>query len=180
MFDLSSLPVSGNVLIAAVLYAGVSVYAGQEVATRSIDKSGWHYRCERSLRSDLARQMPKASALTPKRDCESRIGRFHPELSRLCWQYGNPDLSLPAERARQQAEAAANAARRAILADAVKDVGSRCSCASALWRREALIPLGIHAGTARMITLPGIRDREAGLARALETPLCAQMGGGLS
>jgi len=171
-FDLSSLPVSGSALIGMALYAGASVLAGQEIGARMIERSGWHQNCAHAIQDHLTREERPRREMPPT-DCNALIGRFHPELQMLCWEFGNPDLGGPAAEARRQAERARERLAEERRQRAWENAGSRCTCAANDYLQSKLLPLGLYAGTARFVSVPAVEDQHGTLVRALNGPVCA-------
>lgn len=185
MFDLSTFPVSGGLLIGGALYAVASLGAGQVVGARTIAMSGWIEDCESEVAQFFENEIitrQEEEALVPDTDCGSVVGKWHPTLSQLCWELGNPDLGnlggVDAKVAREAEQRARDLERRQ-LEDAAKGAGSQCGCAAAVYRRENMIGLAVYAGTARLVTLPHVENMESGLQAALGEPICANYTGGL-
>ncbi|WP_143025706.1 hypothetical protein [Paracoccus isoporae] len=166
--DTSSLPISGGGLLALALYAGASLWAGQLVGQREIERSGWVEACDAGLRAELADQLASRSA-RPDARCSSVIGRWHPDLARLCQQVGNPDLAGAARRAEQHARELEN--RR--LSRAAAGARGRCQCAKDVYLQERLIALGLYAGSARLVSLAPVSGMEGELRRNLSGPYCS-------
>jgi len=173
-FDTSNLPISGGVILAATLYAGVSFFGtGQVIATRTIENSAWGAMCQSALRAEISTRREPATII-PRTDCNSLLGGLMPELGALCNQYGNPDFgggtaNMLREQERQRREAED---RRIDLA--ASQTGSRCDCASAVVSQNRL-DWAILAGSARLISPPAVTDNlNAELTRALNSPNCAQ------
>ncbi|MEL6919844.1 MAG: hypothetical protein AAFO77_02310 [Pseudomonadota bacterium] len=175
MIDISSLPVSGGVILGALAWAGVSTFAlGPVVADRTIQKSGWHKICPAKLMAGLERRVPKAQP-RPKITCNSVMGIFGPEARQLCAQGGDELIDLMTidplagqkEQLRQR--------KIARLQDIAAKVPSRCSCA-ALTVADDRVTWGLFAGSARM--LGGPKDLNADLITALSSPACKALGGG--
>lgn len=180
MFDFSSLPVPGSLIVGCMLYAGASVVAGQVVGARTIAKSGWVEVCETSIEASVADERARRQredALVQETDCESVVGRWHPDLNRLCWEFGNPDL-VPGAGAAREAEREARALEDRQLAQAAAGAGSQCACAAGVYRRTHLIVLALYAGSARAVSMPPISNMETGLQQALHEPLCTIYTGG--
>ena len=171
MPDPSSFPVSGSAILGLVAYAGVSLLGGQLVATRQAEQLEWQPRCEAGLQAEIAdRQRPRRAL--PQTDCSSVVGRWHPDLERLCRQYGNPDLGGPAAEAERELLRRKRAIEDRRLARAAAETGNRCACAARVYARDHLLSLGLYAGTARLISLPGVTGMESGLRQALGSPYC--------
>lgn len=181
MFDLSTLPVPGSLFIGGALYACASIIAGQVIGERTIQKSGWEVLCEHSIKDAFhaeSERKKREDALVPQTDCQSLVGRWHPDLSRLCSEVGNPDLGGPAMRGAREAERLERELEDRQMAQAASGAGSRCECAAAVYRRENMLALGLYAGSARTYTPPQVANMEAGLGEALAQPICANFTGG--
>lgn len=186
MFDLSSLPIPGTLIIGGVLYASASIMAGHLVGARTIARMDWVADCEARVQDYFKAEVDRRhqeDSLVPPTDCDSLIGRWHPDLKRLCQELGNPDASMlggyDVQVARKAEEEARQLERRQLEA-AAAGAGSQCECAAAVYAREHLIALALYAGSARMFTPPQVENMESGLHEALSTPLCANYTGGAS
>lgn len=188
MFDLSTFPVSGGLLIGGALYAVASLGAGQVVGARTIDKMAWVEDCESWIESSFQSEidtLEEEESLVPEVDCDSVIGKWHPAATRFCAdlkELGLPDFSELGgydAKAAREAEARARDLERRQLEAAAAGAGSQCSCAAAVYRREHMIGLAVYAGSARLVTLPHIENMESGLQAALSEPICANFTGGL-
>lgn len=175
--DTSSLPVSGNFLMSLLLYAGVSVMAGQGIAARMIDKSDWVALCETAIK-DQARTFTRAAPPPKKRtDCDARFGRLHRDVQQLCWLFGNPDLELPAEKAERLWEERQRKTENARLRRMANAATSTCGCAAAQYARDNLVPLAVHAGTLRFYTPAAVAHQAGALEEAKDAQPCARIGG---
>ena len=172
MIDLGRLPVDGGFLLGVALYAGASLLGGQLVAGRMVELAGWRPACEARIQASIVARTPAAERPRPT-DCAAKLGWLHPDIARLCHQFGNPDLEGPAEQARKLRRAAE--ARR--LEWEAAGAGSRCECAGLVYAREAMIPFAIYAGSARLISLPEVEAMEGGLRAALDAPACLPFAG---
>jgi hypothetical protein len=182
MPDFSTLPLPQNFILAVLLYSGASFIAGQFVGDRTIDKSGWIARCETAIKESVQSQIAtkrEDEALVPDTDCQSLIGRWHPDLNRLCGEFGNPDFGGFDARVAREAERRARELEHRQLEAAAAGAGSQCECAAAVYRRENMIGLAVYAGSARLFTAPQISNMRSGLQDALGNPLCANLAGGL-
>ncbi len=106
MFDTQNLPVSGGLLIAGILYAGVSLFAtGPLIGERTIERSDWSTSCTNALESEILSEKPPAP-ITPRTDCQSLMGWLGRDFARVCDNHGNPEFKLPFQdqvRAQEQA-----------------------------------------------------------------------------
>lgn len=172
-FDTSNLPISGGVILAAVLYAGVSFFGtGQVIAKRTIETSDWGAACQSALQAEIfTRREPMT--IIPRTDCKSVLGGFMPELGVLCTQYGNPDLSGGATSRLREQERRRRAAEDRRITLAASQTGSRCDCAASVVTEDRL-NWALYAGTARLFSPPAVTDNlTSELTRALHSPHCA-------
>lgn len=173
MIDLQRLPISGGVVLAALLYAGVAWFVtGPIIGKRTVERSGWEQSCPSTLDAEIeARREPRR--IIPRTDCMTLFGGWFREVDQLCREFGNPDIGgRTTELLREQEERRIEAQERWI-AEAAARSGSRCSCAAATFVEEERVALAIHAGTARLVTPSAIERLHAGLTRSLHTPQCA-------
>lgn len=172
-FDTSNLPISGGVVLAAALYAGVSFFGtGQVIAKRTIENSDWGATCQSVLRVEIStRKEPET--LIPRTDCNSLLGRFMPELGALCNQYGNPDLSGGATSMLREQERQRRAREDRRIALAASQTGSRCDCAASVVTQDRL-NWALYAGSARLISPISVTNNlNSELTRALHSSHCA-------
>lgn len=173
--DFNSLPLSGNLVLALIVYALISVFGtGQLVGERMIEKSGWPSQCQRAVVSEL-RSNQIEPAFTPKLDCNSVFGNlFGQEGKQLCRNYGNFNLPFVDQlQAHQEKLAEANENR---LAQAASKTSSRCSCAASLTLERRRMAFGLHAGSLRLMTPAPVQNLSSELATALHSPECALKG----
>jgi hypothetical protein len=172
-FDTSNLPISGGVILAAALYAGVSfVGTGQVIAKRTIEKSDWGAMCQSALRAENFNRREPVT-IVPSTDCNSLLGGFMPELRALCNQYGNPDLSGGATGMLREQERQRRAAEDRRISLAASKTGSRCDCAASVVTQDRL-NWAILAGSGRLISPISVTDNlNSELTRALHSSHCA-------
>lgn len=170
-FNTSDLPISGGVLLAGVIYIGVSLFVtGPMVATRTIEKSDWKHVCNDGITSAIEAQRTPLKVI-PRTDCRSLLGGFMPELGNLCDQYGNPDFGgstaqVLREQERRRVEAEEN--RLAALASKSE---SACGCAASIVAQDR--GWALHAGTFRIVTPPSVKHLDSELHGALQSSHCA-------
>lgn len=174
MFDFSQLPLSGSFVLSCALYTGVSIVAGQVIAARTIERSGWEEFCETTVRGDLRAQI-QPEPVVPNTRCDALIGWVHGDVNRLCNQFGNPDLAGPGARAAREAERLIREQKNARLRRAAEGAGSLCACAGRVYARETIMGWGLYAGSARLISTPRVAGMNIGLNEALSSPFCAGM-----
>ena len=170
MIDTHSLPISGSIVIAGLLYIGASVFiTGPLVAKRTIDKSGWHTQCPLQLQAEIDNQRTPQKWL-PQTDCQTLFGWLTPEISALCQGVGNPDFGSPEVRALKQQERHRQQLESQRLTQAAAHTGTRCQCAATLVAKDTV--WAIHAGSLRLISPPEVTQLPATLTGALNTPHC--------
>lgn len=170
MFDLNSLPISGGIVVAAALWAGVSAFAlGPLVASRTIATSGWSNTCEADLRGAIATQVPKPQT-HPTISCADVLGAVGNGANQLCDQGGDllfKLLTIDPLAAQKEQLRRRDAARLTRIAELAP---SRCSCASRIVASDRL-SWGLFAGSGRLIGGPV--NLQSDLTQALHSPICA-------
>ena len=170
MIDTHSLPISGSIVIAGLLYIGASVFiTGPLVAKRTIDKSGWNTMCVSQLQAEIDTQRTPPKSL-PSTDCQTLFGWWTPEVGELCQAFGNPDFGGPEVRALKEQEQRRQQLENQRLAQAAAQTGARCYCAAAVVAKETV--WAIHAGSLRLISPPEVTQLSATLTGALNAPQC--------
>ena len=173
--DTSNLPISGGVIVAGLVYAGIVTFGlAPTVAKRTIERANWSSICTAGLQAEiLERKSPPR--LIPRTDCKSIFGSFLPELGALCTQYGNPDFGGPAtEMIRRQEQIKQEFENRRISRIAGKTT-SRCECASAIVSEKRA--WAIYSGSFRLIAPPSVSNNlNNSLMRALRSPQCSMKG----
>lgn len=175
MFDMSNLPLSGGLLGAATLYAGLSLFVtGPLIGERMVEKFGWANTCAAHVQANAEAQRAEAAPV-PRLDCGALLGSFlGRDGAKLCAAYG--PLLDPIGRAQDAAEAAKRSFDRQRLEHAAAGVANRCECASATTLENRRVALALHAGSARLITPPSIRTLRSDLMMSLASPACALKG----
>ena len=175
-FDTNALPLSGGIVIAGLLYAGVSVLVtGQVVGERTINKSNWEPQCHAALKSEIIAREP-APTFTPKFDCNSILGLFGAEGKKVCRRHGNPQFNFPMLDQLNAQKRRVQALQQKRLSFAASKIGSRCGCAMSVTLEKNRIPWAIYAGSIRTITPSAIKNVQFELETALRSPLCAMKG----
>lgn len=173
MIDLSTLPISGGLIVGGLAWAGVSAFVlGPIVSDRTILNSGWHSSCETVLRRSVAERKPERQT-RPRISCEQTVGILGPLGQDFCRNGGGNMIDLlnidplagQKEAARQR-----EIERLERIAD---QAPGRCSCAASIVAAER-VTWGLSAGSAR--TLGGPDDLQAELAEALHAPRCKRFG----
>jgi len=173
-FDTSNMPISGSVILAVVLYAGVSFFGtGQLIAKRTIETSDWGKTCQSALQAEISTRREPVTII-PRTDCNSLLGGFMPELGALCNQYGNPDLSGGTTAMLREQERQRREAEDRRIALAASQTGSKCDCAASVVTQDSL-NWALYAGSARLISPPAVTDNlNSELTRALNSSYCVQ------
>lgn len=172
--DTPTLPISGGVVLAAALYAGISFFGtGQVIAKRTIENSDWGATCQSALEVEIS-TLREPVTIIPRTDCNALLGGFMPELGALCNQYGNPDLSGGTTNMLREQERQRRAAEDRRIALAASQTGSRCDCAASVVAQDRL-NWAILAGSARLISPISVTDNlNSELTRALRSSHCTQ------
>ena len=138
MIDTHSLPISGSIVIAGLLYIGASVFiTGPLIAKRTIDKSDWNTMCVSQLQAEIDTQRTPQKWL-PQTDCQTLFGWLTPEISALCQGIGNPDFGSPEVRALKQQEQHRQQMENQRLTQAAAQTETRCHCAAAVVAKETV------------------------------------------
>ncbi|OXT01632.1 hypothetical protein B7H23_01280 [Notoacmeibacter marinus] len=171
MLDISNLPVTGGVIVGALVYGAISLSAtGPLVGERLIEKTGWQQQCQARLIRELERNQTPPD-FVPKLDCSSVFGLFGREGRQLCQTYGNFELPLFDQlNAHQQQLAEANRKR---LENSAAKTSSRCACAEAFVLEKRRTDFALHAGSLRLIEPAPVTALDHELNTALHTPACA-------
>ena len=172
-----SLPVTGGVLLAGLLYAGASLFVtGPLVGERLAAKMDWPAQCARHIRAEIEAAEPDGPVL-PRVGCQEMFGfLFGAEGARFCARHGEAFADNPINRTLDAAENTRRAAQQRRMDYAAGRAGSRCECAVTTMLENRRVPLALHAGSARLITPPSIRLLESDLVSSLNTPACAMKG----
>lgn len=169
MFDQSTLPVSGGIIVGALLYGSISVFGtGQLVGERLIEKANWSNQCQRVLIAELADSQTggwQGDAMAVP-DCSAMTSLFGLNAPELCSAVDA--LSMP-YRLREERLAAAKKRR---LDQAMANTQSRCACAAALTLEDRKIAFGVHAGSLRVVTPMSVRNLNHELQASLQSSSC--------
>ena len=169
--DGNGLPVSGGVIVAGLIYAGVSMFVtGPVVGERTIAKSGWAQQCKAVLKSEIIVQAP-APTFTPRLNCNALFGLLGDQGQAWCSMYGNRLLPFTNQLEKLQSRKRAFQQKRMSLA--ISQSKNRCDCAAALTLEQKRVPLAIYAGSIRLVTPPAIRNLKSELITSLRSPRCA-------
>jgi len=173
--DISTLPISGGIIVAGALWAGVSAFAlGPLVADRMTEVSGWNASCEAMLDNSATSQTPPPQT-RPSVGCNELMGLFGEGAGQLCGQGGDTIFNLLTIDPLAAQKEAARQRERARLDRIAKLAPSRCSCAAKLVGADR-VRWGLYAGSARLIG--GSDGLMADLTQALHSPICDFRGEG--
>lgn len=171
--DFSTLPISGGIIVAGALWAGVSAFAlGPLVADRMTEISGWSASCEAMLDNSVTSQTPQPPPRPPV-GCNELMGLFGNGADQLCGQGGDAIFNLLTIDPLVAQKEAARQRERARLDRIAELAPSRCSCAAKLVGADR-VRWGLYAGSARIIG--GSDDLLADLTHALHSPACVLHG----
>ena len=170
--DTSNLPISGGVIVASLVYAGVVTFGlSPTVAKRTIERTNWEASCKAGLLADISKRR-SPPRLIPKTDCRSIFGSFMPELGALCTKYGNPDFGGPASEMMRAQERARQEMENRRLSRIASTTTPRCACAAAIVSQKRA--WAIHTGSLRLISPPSIKaNLSTSLTMALRSPQCS-------
>ena len=182
-FEGSGLSLSSGLLIAAGLYIGGSFLAGQVIAKRQIEFSGWQGICEiETVDKDRAEQNVnrRPREIIPEKRCNEQLdglppifGDFRTVWNGVCDLAGNPDLYAEARRAEEKLQREIDEIHRKRQDIVRAGAGSQCECAANEYLLTKAVPLAVNAGSLRMISLPAVSNRDAELRKAALSPACA-------
>lgn len=175
-FETSLPQIGGGAFLAVLAYAASSLWAGQEIGERMIERSGWTPTCEAGIQADLdAERTPKHHV--PEARCSDQIGWLHPELLKFCLKLRDPDFNAGQRRAEEEYHRRKRQLEDLRIGNAAAKAGSMCACAKNVYLSEEFLSLGLYAGTVRLITPSPVEDLEQGLRQSLATPQCQALGG---
>ena len=169
--DISSLPFSPLLIVVGIGYAVIStVVTGPEIIRRENDTSDWHVTCQSEITSDIQSTRRPDQLVPQVPDIGGMICGAYPELGNLCQIIPDPSAAARA------AEARARELEAIRLARATSRIGDACSCAEQLFIEEQRLSVAAYAASGRLISAPVLKNRDAGLNRALNSPQCKQEG----
>ena len=169
--DPQSATSGGGAALALILYAAGSMFVtGPLVVARSVEKSGWVARCERSVQDEI-RSRASTQVTPPTMNCDVILGSMDPRVRELMGKFGADAACKAMDLKRQQDELAQQAQAR-LVQSALEQSGSRCACAVSHLAENKRVAIGLYAGTARLITPAAIRNLNAHLKAALHAPAC--------
>lgn len=167
--DFSTLPFSPLLVVVGLGYAVFSSeVSGPLLIDRELKNSGWHASCQSSLEADIRAWRGPEPLEVPRLDCESTFGTIYADQGKaFCDNVGNFKIPIPGLDALRDQQDRARAASNAPTA---------CDCAQDVFVSSARVSVALYAASGRLITTPALANREAGLSRALNSPLCRGEG----
>lgn len=174
MFDPNSnLPISGGLFLIGILYVVIAMFfTGPTIGSRTIEKSGFLPRCEKSLVKLAAQDVPDIQAPAPSIDCNRVMVLFAgPDARQFCdaagFLFENPVASqIEAQNQRLKTQ------YQERIRNAGANASSACECAKNV-QLEDRVPWALYAGSLRFVVPSEIKNLEAELFAALHTPTCA-------
>lgn len=173
-----TLPITGGAVLAAALYAGVSLFVtGPLIGERMVAKMDWAGQCAGNIRAEVQADQPDTSATLPRFGCNELFGLLHGDAGmRFCAKHGHVIDDNPVNRMIDKAERAKREAQQKRMDFAASRAGSRCECAVTTTLENRRVPFAIYAGTARLVTPPSIKLLSSDLTTSLNTSACAMKG----
>lgn len=170
--DVNNLPISGGVIVAGLLWIGVSAFALAPIlAERTALKIGWQEDCEQQVVQELTTlEMPTSPELSI--GCEPILGNLPHEQRQLLDMFG-VGAACDAIDATNAHKRRLLELRRERLNRAASDAGSKCSCAISHFTMSKRWDLALAAGSARLIVPGTVSNMRASLLEALSSPACA-------
>lgn len=176
--DISSFPTNPLTLACVAVYAVFSSeVSGPEIIDRELERDGWYKTCETELRADISTWRGPEPLQTPKLDCETTFGVVYGDQGKaFCDKYGNFKIPIPGMNVLEEQQRRAREAEERRIARAAAGTGSTCTCAQEVFTASERVAVALYAASARTITTTALKNRDAGLSRALRSPDCAQEG----
>lgn len=170
--ETSNLPVSGGLIIAGLLYAGLAAFVtGPVIGERTIQKSGWDKQCIIALRKENVLRNPKPD-FVPQLSCNSFFGWFGQEGQDFCNRYGDAAIPFLGQINEHQRKLSEHRQKRLSLA--ATNAMSRCNCAGSLLLEKKRSSFAIYAGSIRLVTPMVVKNLHSELRTTLHSPLCKQ------
>ncbi|MFT6658557.1 hypothetical protein [Maritalea sp.] len=173
MFDPNNLPISGGLFLVGILYVVVAMFfTGPTIGSRTIEKSGFLPRCEKSLIKLAAQDAPDLQTPAPSIDCNRVMGLFAgPEARQFCdaagFLFENPvtnQIEIQNQRLKTQ--------HQERIRNAAANASTACECAKNV-QLENRVPWALVAGSLRFVVPSEIKNLESELFEALNSPTCA-------
>lgn len=174
--DTSGLPIAGGALMAALLYAGASVFiTGPVIGERTIEKSNWASRCDGFIRAEITADEPEAPRI-PKLGCSAIFGLYGRAGQEYCRVHGHHFDNNILTQTLEAAQNAKQAARKKRMDYAASRAGSRCDCAVTMTLEKRRTDFALYAGTLRLVVPRSVKSLQSELKSALNSPECAAKG----
>ena len=171
MFDLSTLPISGGLLVAGALWAGVSGFVlAPLVVERSAAKSNWQGQCQAAVAQDIRDAAPLHN-LSPELSCDDVLGQLPPGYGDLLSFAGMDAACKALDQAKAQRQRLREL-KQARLDRAAEQAGSICSCAVAHLTQSQRWSFALYAGSATLIAPPVAKDLNTALMTSARSPSC--------
>ena len=149
--EMQSTATGGGIIIAGLLYAGVSAYGtGPLIGERMAAKMNWSKVCQAHVAARVKNAKP-APTFTPKLDCNAIMGWLGPQGQAYCRKHGH-NFRFPFANQFEQHQRKLREQRRRILNQELSRSHSRCSCALTLTLERHRTSFAIHAAGARFLT----------------------------
>lgn len=169
--DISSLPVSGGLLVAGALWAGVSAFAlGPLVAERSAAQMDFEEHCQKSVVQNIYTNSLLPS-VQPKISCNQVFGHMPSEYRQLMDAFGMGAACNTLDQMNAQKQRIEDLKQQRVQA-ATDQAGSRCSCAISHFTQTNRGSLALYAGSARLITPSSVTDLQTSLMASANSEVC--------
>lgn len=176
--DISSFPINPLAVISVAIYVAFSAkVSGPEIIDRELQRDGWYATCEAELRADIDTWHGPEPLRTPKLDCEATFGVIYGDQGKaFCDKYGNFNIPIPGLNLLEDQQRRAREAEERRIARAAANTASTCTCAQEIFTASERVAVAIYAASGRIISTSALKNREAGLSRALRSPACTREG----
>lgn len=172
-----TLPITGGALLAAALYAGVSLFiTGPLIGERMVAKMDWAGQCAGNIRAEVEARETQETRL-PRLRCHDVFSILYGEKGAwFCSRHGERIDNNPINDVIDKVERTKREAQQKRMDYAASRAGSRCECAVTTTLENRRVPFAIYAGTARLVTPPSVKLLASDLTTSLNTPACAMKG----
>ena len=176
--DFSTLPFSPLLVVVGLGYAVFSSeVSGPLMIDRELKKSGWHASCQSDLEADIRTWRGPEPLSMPRLDCESTFGTIYGDQGKaFCDNVGNFKIPIPGLDALRDQQDHARAMEQRRMERAASNAPTACACAQDVFVSSERVSVALYAASGRLITTPALANRDAGLSRALNSPLCRGEG----
>ena len=176
--DISTFPINPLAVISVAIYVAFSAkVSGPEIIDRELKRDGWYATCEAELQADINTWRGPEPLPTPTLDCEATFGVIYGDQGKaFCDQYGNFKILIPGLDLLEEQQRRAREAEERRIARAAAGTTSACTCAQEVFTASERVAVAVYAASGRTIITSALKNREAGLSRALRSLDCAQEG----